>query len=71
MNFYHYVQIHRGKLEPSDISMLAENIFEDLQFPKQETTYHKLSDYLETNAYYVTNMDVFDELWEMYVEATR
>lgn len=71
MSFYHYVQIHRGKLEQTAISTLAENIFDDLQFPRQETDYHKVSDYLETNAYYVTNMDVFDELWEMYEEATR
>jgi len=71
MSFYHYIQTQRGMLKQTAISKLAEDIFDDLQFPKQETEYHALSDYLETNAYYVSNMDVFDELWEMYVEATR
>lgn len=71
MSFYQYIQIHRGKLQQDAISLLAENIFDDIQFPKQETDYHVLSDYLETNAYYVPNMDVFDELWDMYQEATR
>ncbi|UUV99260.1 YozE family protein [Vagococcus luciliae] len=71
MSFYHYIQVHRGKLEQDAISKLAEDIFDDIQFPKQETDYHAISDYLETNTYYVPNMDVFDELWEMYQEVTR
>ncbi|MCI0129911.1 MULTISPECIES: YozE family protein [unclassified Vagococcus] len=71
MSFYHYIQGHRGKLEQDAISKLAEDIFDDIQFPKQETDYHTISDYLETNAYYVPNMDVFDELWVMYQEASR
>ena len=71
MSFYHYILVHRGTLKQTAISKLAEDIFDDLQFPKQETDYHVISDYLETNAYYVPNMDVFDELWEMYVETTR
>ncbi|MGC3746288.1 YozE family protein, partial [Enterococcus faecalis] len=37
-------------------------------FPKQTEDYHELSSYLEMNADYLSNMDIFDELWEKYLE---
>lgn len=69
LSFYQFIQTQRGMITPTNISQLSEDIFDDLQFPKNETTYHDISEYLETNAYYVTSMDVFDELWSMYEEA--
>lgn len=68
-SFYHYIQTHRGLTKPTEISELAESIFFDNQFPKQSVSYHEISDYLETNAYYVPSMDIFDELWQYYVES--
>lgn len=67
-SFYHYVETFRGKLVQTDESQLADNIFMDLQFPKQSKSYDEISHYLETNAYYIPNMDIFDNLWEHYVE---
>lgn len=67
-SFYHYVETYRGKLIQTDESELAENIFMDLQFPKQSKNYDEISHYLETNAYYIPNMDIFDTLWELYIE---
>lgn len=67
-SFYHYVETFRGKLNQTEESLLAENIFSDLQFPKQSVDYDEVSHYLETNAYYITNMDIFDNLWEHYIE---
>ncbi|WP_326717936.1 sterile alpha motif-like domain-containing protein [Vagococcus jeotgali] len=69
LSFYQFIQTQRGMITPTNVSQLSEDIFDDLQFPKNETTYHDISEYLETNAYYVTSMDVFDELWSMYEEA--
>ncbi|MGY3766069.1 YozE family protein [Vagococcus vulneris] len=67
-SFYHYIQTHRDtKLRTPEV-LLAEDIFTDLQFPKQSEDYEEISHYLETNAYYISNMDLFDELWELYVE---
>ncbi|MEG0255693.1 MAG: YozE family protein [Vagococcus sp.] len=67
-SFYHYVQTFRGKTHQTDESKLAEDIFHDLQFPKQSHSYDEISHYLETNAYYIPNMDIFDSLWEHYIE---
>ncbi|MGO3733483.1 MAG: YozE family protein [Vagococcus sp.] len=67
-SFYHYVQTHRGSIKQTDVSRLAEHIFNDFQFPKQSESYDEISHYLETNAYYIPNMDIFDTLWEEYVE---
>ncbi len=44
---------------------------EDIQFPKQTEDYHELSSYLEMNADYLSNMDIFDELWEKYLENNK
>lgn len=68
-SFYQYVQTLRGALKVTPISQLAEDIFHDRQFPKQSESYHDISNYLETNAYYVTSMDVFDTIWEHYLES--
>ena len=67
-SFYHYVETFRGKLDQTQESQLAENIFSDIQFPKQSMDYDEISHYLESNAYYIPNMDIFDCLWEHYIE---
>lgn len=70
-SFYEYTQTCKGMLHPDPCSELAESISEDLQFPKHETNYHVVSDYLETNVYYVESMDVFDELWQKYQDSKK
>ncbi len=67
-SFFHYVETYRGKIHQTEESLLAEHIFSDLQFPKQSTDYDEISHYLETNAYYIPSMDIFDTLWEHYIE---
>ncbi|AQP54725.1 hypothetical protein CBF34_04155 [Vagococcus penaei] len=67
-SFYHYVQTFRDAKLQTPETLLAEEIFRDLQFPKQSEDYDELSHYLETNAYYIPSMDLFDALWEKYIE---
>ncbi|MEG0285148.1 MAG: YozE family protein [Vagococcus sp.] len=67
-SFFHYVETFRGKVKQTEESLLAENIFNDLQFPKQSQDYDEISHYLEINAYYIPSMDIFDTLWEHYIE---
>ena len=67
-SFYHYIQTLRGKLKETPESRLAEDIFHDSQFPKQSENYDEISHYLETNAYYIPSMDIFDNIWEDYIE---
>ena len=63
-NDYEVVEFLNDSYE--DITI--ENIFKDLQFPKQSENYDEISHYLETNAYYIPSMDIFDSLWDQYVE---
>ena len=67
-SFFHYVETFRGKVKQTEESLLAENIFNDLQFPKQSQDYDEISHYLETNAYYIPSRDIFDTFWEHYIE---
>lgn len=67
-SFYQYMDTFRGKIEVTEESHLAEHIFKDSQFPKQSEDYEEISHYLERNAYYVSSMDIFDDLWGMYTE---
>ncbi len=41
--------------------------FFDQAFPKQETDFEKLSNYLELNAGYLPSMSVFDQAYNMYL----
>lgn len=66
-SFYHYIRTLR-KPQQSEKDILIEGICDDIAFPKQSDDYQEISHYLEDNAYYVTSMDLFDELWEDYLE---
>ena len=66
-SFYHYLMTLKGPAKDSETDF-ANEAAKDIQFPKQTEDYHELSSYLEMNADYLSNMDIFDELWEKYLE---
>ncbi|MBU5466642.1 YozE family protein [Virgibacillus sp. MSJ-26] len=66
ISFYHFVMAYRGKTIPDDKSKLADWIFNDHGFPKQATSYHEISDYLEMNSPFSNALTVFDDLFEAY-----
>ncbi|HGF7855059.1 TPA: YozE family protein [Enterococcus hirae] len=49
-------------------SVFATEAGKDIQFPKHSTSYEEISDYLELNVDYLSSMDIFDEVWEKYLE---
>ncbi|CAM3064692.1 MULTISPECIES: YozE family protein [Staphylococcus] len=65
-SFYHYAMTVRGQKD--DKGVLAEEIFDDLAFPKQESDFNALSDYIETEGGYSVSMSVFDDMYEDYQE---
>ncbi len=69
-SFYHYLMTLKGPAKDprTDFAMKRPKIF---SFPKQTEDYHELSSYLEMNADYLSNMDIFDELWEKYLENNK
>lgn len=67
-SFYHYVLTLRGPKINVPETKLANAIGIDIQFPKQSESYSEISDYLELSTSYLDNMDIFDELWQKYLE---
>lgn len=65
-SFYHFALTARGRKDEK--GELAEEIFDDLSFPKHEKDFHILSDYIETQGYYTISLSVFDDLYEEYTE---
>lgn len=58
---------HRASLISSEISGLAEAMYEDLSFPKQSEDYNEISSYLELSGL-LSSMFIFDEAWELYIQ---
>ncbi|GAB5876302.1 hypothetical protein JMUB7536_27640 [Staphylococcus aureus] len=46
-----------------DRGRLAEEIFDDLAFPKHDDDFNILSDYIETHGDFTLPMSVFDDLY--------
>ncbi|MGX7127227.1 YozE family protein [Enterococcus wangshanyuanii] len=69
-SFYHYLMTLRAPKKTAE-SQFANDAAKDIQFPKQSEDYHEISSYLEMNVDYVSNMFIFDELWEKYLENNK
>lgn len=67
-SFYRYMLKHRHDLQNTELSMLANAMYHDIAFPKQSTSYDEISNYFELNVSYITDMSLFDEVWELYIE---
>ena len=66
-SFYHFLMKYRTTTPKDAISAFANDAFDDLAFPKNETDYHEISTYLELNGDYLKSMAVFDDAWELYL----
>lgn len=67
-SFYHYILTLRGPNNVDEITKLANDIGEDITFPKHTDSYEEVSTYLELGSDYLSNMDIFDQCWELYTE---
>ena len=66
-SFYQFLMTERYSNSHSAIAEFAEGAFYDQSFPKQSHDYHEISDYLELNASYLSEMTTFDEAWQKYL----
>ena len=55
-SFYQFAMTVRGRKD--DKGRLAEQIFEDLAFPRHENDFNTLSDYIETHGDFTLSMSV-------------
>lgn len=70
-SFYQYVLTLQGANIDQPETKFANEVSQDIQFPKHSESYHLISDYLELNVDYLENMHVFDDIWERYLENNR
>lgn len=70
-SFYHYLMTLRGPDRHNQEMNFANQASKDIQFPKQSESYHELSSYLEMEADYLAGMDIFDEVWNKYLENNK
>lgn len=69
-SFYHYLMTLKGPANDVQ-TQFANDAAKDIQFPKHAQDYHELSSYLEMNTDYLGNMQIFDELWDQYLENNK
>ena len=53
------------------MEVFANDVSRDIMFPKHSEDYHEVADYLELNVKYLDSMDLFDQVWEKYVENNK
>jgi len=68
MSFYQYLMTERDPYKKDDITLFANEAFNDRMFPKQSEDYDEVSRHLEMNADYLPSLTIFDEAWEIYQE---
>lgn len=66
-SFYHFLMKYRHPAPKDFISQFANHAYLDHNFPKHSANYHEISSYLELNGFYLENMVIFDEAWELYL----
>ncbi|MFJ6210234.1 YozE family protein [Lysinibacillus sp. NPDC092081] len=67
-SFYLYVLTFRGGDWSDSKVRFAEGMFHEHNFPKQSTDFDELSSYVESYATDNLKIEVFDELWALYVD---
>ena len=63
-SFYHYILTQRGHNPHDSVEAFAGAVAKDIMFPKQSEDYHEVADYLDS-------MDLFDQVWDKYLENNK
>lgn len=66
-SFYHYMLKYRHDLKNNELALLSNAMYHDPGFPKHSIDYEELSNYFETYVSYITDMSLFDEVWELFL----
>lgn len=70
-SFYHYILTQRGHNPNDPVETFAGAVAKDIMFPKKSEDYHEVTDYLELNVDYLDSMDLFDQVWDKYLENNK
>lgn len=66
ISFYQYLMTERDPYKKDNITLFANEAFNDRTFPKQSEDYDEVSRHLEMNTDYLPSLTIFDEAWEIY-----
>lgn len=66
--FYSWLMTQRNPKSNEPVAILADHIFDELDFPKQSSDFDEVSRFLEEHARFSFSMSDFDAIWEMYLE---
>ncbi|WEV44931.1 YozE family protein [Streptococcaceae bacterium ESL0687] len=66
-SFYTYLMAKRGPKEDCDLTILANEVFNDSTFPRHTSDFNEISDYLEREAPFSFNLGKFDEIFDNYL----
>ena len=61
----------KGPSHTDEAQIFATHASHDIQFPNIPTIMMKFLSYLELNVDYLPSMDIFDRIWEQYVEDNK
>lgn len=70
-SFYHYILTQRGHNQNDPVEAFADAVAKDIMFPKHSDDYHEIADYLELSVNYLDSMDLFDQVWDKYLENNK
>ena len=66
ISFYQYLMTERDPYKKDNITLFANEAFNDRTFQKQSEDYDEVSRHLEMNTDYLPSLTIFDEAWEIY-----
>lgn len=66
MTFYQFMMKFVDPEANDPISRLANQMHEDIDFPKQSHDFHEISDYIEGSLAYTRLVAIFDQAWLNY-----
>ena len=70
-SFYLFALKFRGGQKEDEKSKFSNSMFNHHDFPKDETSFDKISLYIEELADLDMPAAVFDEIWEYYIEESK
>lgn len=70
-SFYLFALKFRGGQKEDEKAKFANSMFDHHDFPKAETSFNKISLYIEELADPNMPATIFDEIWEYYLEDSK
>ncbi len=68
-SFYTWLMTQRNSKSNAPVAVLADHVFDELDFPKHSSNFDEVSRFLEEHASFSFSLSDFDQIWEDYLAA--